>query len=195
MSKNTFDHEPAKTSSLNGFDPTYVKLTNNRILFMVENFTEQMATELSALLLYLDKQDPDKLIEIYIHSNGGSSAALVHIYDIIQMISAPIKTVCIGKCFSAGAVLLAVGAKGERYAFKNSKIMIHGIQSTFPIPGHTVSHNQNFLDFLKGENDKVMKILAHHSGQSLEKVKEDCSKDVWMSPEQALEYGIIDKIV
>lgn len=189
------DHGAVHAPFLTGYSSTYVKLTKNRVMFISEGIADPMAAEISALLLYFDRQDPEEKIEMYIHTNGGSSSALVNIYDVMQMISAPVKTVCIGKAFSAGAVLLAAGAKGERYAFKNSKIMIHGIQTVFPIPGQSVIDNKNLLDFIEIENEKILKILAQHTGQPLEKVREDCKRDVWMSPEEALDYGIIDQIV
>jgi ATP-dependent Clp protease protease subunit len=113
----------------------------------------------------------------------------------MQMISAPIKTVCIGKCYSAGAVLLAAGTKGERYAFKSSSVMIHGIQAVFPIAGHDMTASKNYFEHLESHNDNIMKMLAHHTGHSLAKVKEDCKKDIWMNATQALAYGLIDHIL
>ena len=111
------------------------------------------------------------------------------------MISAPIKTICIGKCYSAGAVILAAGTKGERYAFKSSKIMIHGIQFGFPLPGQDIINSKNYYDFIKENNDNIMKILANHTGHPLEKLKEDCKQDLWLDAKQALNYGIIDHII
>lgn len=189
------DHGPVKVPFLTGYSSTYVKLTKNRVMFVSEGIADPMAAEISALLFYFDRQDAEEPVELYIHTNGGSSSALINIYDVMQMISVPVKTVCIGKAFSAGAVLLAAGTKGERYAFKNSKIMIHGIQTVFPMPGQSVIDNKNLLDFIAMENEKILKILATHTGQPLEKVREDCKRDVWMSPEEALDYGIIDHIV
>src|ERR1700723_3050814 len=119
MGKN-HDHDQEQLSVkipfLTGYSSTFVKLTKNRALFIAEDITDLMAAELSALLMYFDRIS-DEMIELYIHSGGGSGAALIQIYDMMQMISAPIKTVCIGKCYSAAAVILAAGTKGERYAF------------------------------------------------------------------------------
>lgn len=194
MKKSNHEHENMKPV-LSGYADTYIKLAKHRVIVVAEDVTDSMAAELSALLLYFDNEDHESIIEIYIHSNGGASSGLSNIYDVIQMISAPVKTVCLGKCYSAGAVLLASGTKGERYAMKNSSIMIHGIQVGFPIPGDDITSSKNYYDFLKDHNDSIMKILAHHTGHSLEKVKEDCKQDVWMNAKQALEYGLIDHII
>lgn len=177
------------------YPETYVKLSKNRIIFLSEDITKQVASQLSALLLYFDNQTSKEPITIYINSNGGEAAGLTNIYDVMQIVESPIKTICLGKCYSAGAVILAAGSKNERYALKNSMIMIHGIQCGFPLPGHDVTNSKNYYEFLKDNNDNIMKILALHTGNSLEKIKTDCMQDVWMTAKQALDYGIIDKIL
>lgn len=192
MMKLNHEHE---RPILTGYTDTYIKLAKHRVVVVAEDVSDHMAAELSALLLYFDNEDHESLIEMYIHSNGGAASGLTNIYDVMQMISAPVKTVCLGKCYSAGAVLLAAGTKGERYAMKNSSIMIHGIQAGFPIPGHDITTSKNYFDFLKDNNDNIMKILANHTGHSLEKVKTDCKQDVWMDAKQALDYGLIDYII
>lgn len=189
------NHEHTQGPLLTGYASTYVKLAKNRVLFINEDVDDVMAAQLSAMLLYFDHEDSSLPIEMYIHSNGGLTTGLANIYDVMQMIAAPIKTICIGKCYSAAAVLLAAGTKGERYALKNSSIMIHGIQFGFPIPGHDITASKNYLNFIKDNNDNIMKMLAHHTGQPLEKVKTDCKEDVWMDAKQALEYGLIDHII
>ncbi len=193
--RHNHETEAIRSPLLTGYDDTYVRLAKDRIIFMPELVTKESAAQLSALLLYYDNENHDEMIELYIHSNGGDAAGLANIYDVMQMISAPVKTVCIGKCYSAGAVMLAAGTKGQRYAFRHAKIMIHGIQCAFPIPGHDIINSKNYYDFLKENNDNIMKILAHHTGHSLEKIKEDCLRDVWLDAQQALEYGIVDHIV
>ena len=195
MGKTNHDHDHMRQPLLTGYADTYIKLAKHRIVIVSEDVSDTMAAELSALLLYFDNEDHEALIEMYIHSNGGAATGLANIYDVMQMISAPVKTVCLGKCYSAGAVLLAAGTKGERYAMKNSSIMIHGIQAGFPIPGHDITSSKNYYEFLQSNNDNIMKILAHHTGHTLEKVKEDCKQDVWMDAKQALEYGLVDHIV
>lgn len=188
------DHDAAK-NPLAGYAETYVRLTKDRMIFLSEDVTKQSAAELAALLLYYDNENHEEPITIYIHSNGGDAAGLANIYDVMQMISAPVKTICAGKAYSAGAVILAAGAKGERYAMKSSKIMIHGIQFAFPLPGQDIINSKNYYDFIKENNDNIMKILAQHTGHPLEKLKEDCKQDVWMDAKQALQYGLIDQII
>ena len=191
------EHEHANHGTvLPGYLETHVKLAKHRVLFVAEDVSDQMATELSALLLYFDNQDDNEdPIELYINSHGGSVSGLFNIYDVMQMIKTPIRTICAGRCSSAAAVMLAAGTKGERCAFSNSRIMIHGIQCVFPIPGYDITKIKNYHDFLLEHNESIMKVLAHHTGQTLERIREDCKEDVWMSPEQALNYGIIDKII
>lgn len=194
MRKDNHDHGP-RMPMLMGYTETHIKLAKHRILFVSEDVTDVLAAQLSAMLLYLDNEDHERPIEMYIHSNGGAVTGLSNIYDVMQMVHAPIKTVCIGKCYSAGAVMLAAGTKGHRYAFKNSSVMIHGIQFGFPIPGHDVTASKNYFDFIKNNNDNIMKILATHTGHPLEKLKQDCREDVWLTAEQAKEYGIVDHVI
>lgn len=190
-----FNEEHVAMPVLPGYAETHIKLATHRILIISEDVNNKMAADIAALLLYFDNESHVDPIELYIHSNGGAATGLVHIYDVMQMITAPVKTFCMGKCYSAAAVLLAAGTKGERYALKNSSIMIHGLQTIFPIPGYDVTTSKNYFQFLETNNDSVMQILANHTGQTLDKVKADCREDLWLSPKQALEYGIIDHIV
>jgi len=188
------EHAHSMPTKFPGYAETYVKLSKDRIIFLGENVTKQSASDLAALLLYYDNIS-DEEISIYLHCNGGDASGLANIYDVMQMIKSPVKTVCLGKCYSAAAVILAAGTPGERYAFKHSKIMIHGIQAGFPIPGHDMTNSKNYYQFLKDNNDNIMKILANHTGHPLEKVKQDCTRDVWMDAKQALDYGIIDEVL
>lgn len=195
MSKNHEHENPMRQPLLMGYADTYVKLSKDRVIFLSEDVTKKSAAELSALLLYYDNQDHESDISLYIHSNGGDAAGLANIYDVMQMIQAPIKTICVGKCYSAGAVILAAGTKGERYILKSAKVMIHGIQFGFPLPGQDIINSKNYLEFVKDNNDSIMKMLAKHTNHSLEKVKQDCTRDVWLDSKQALEYGIVDHII
>lgn len=192
----THEHDhPMRAPLLMGYADTYVKLSKDRVIFLSEDVTKKSAAELSALLLYYDNEDHESPISLYIHSNGGDAAGLANIYDVMQMIQSPIKTICVGKCYSAGAVILAAGSKGERYMLKSAKVMIHGIQFGFPLPGQDIITSKTYLDFVKENNDSIMKMLAKHTGHSLEKVKQDCTRDVWLDAKQALEYGIVDHII
>ncbi len=193
--KKEHNHEPVSPKSDLGFNETLAKLASNRMLFIAEDVTEDLAAQLSAMLLHFDNQDHETPIVMHIHSVGGSAWGLFNIYDVMQMIKAPIKTVCLGHCYSAAAVMLAAGTKGMRYALKHSRIMIHGIQVVFPLLGHDITNSKNYHDFMVENNDNILKMLAQHTGQPLEKIRQDCKEDVWFSPEQALEYGIIDDII
>jgi ATP-dependent Clp protease protease subunit len=189
------DSHSSPPQFLAGYAATYIKLTRNRVIFCSENITKEVGAEIAALLLYYDNEDHNEIIELYIHSNGGDASGLANIYDVMQMIKAPIKTVCIGKCYSAGAIMLAAGTKGERCAFKNAKIMIHGIQCMFPMLGHDVSNSKDYCAFLNTINDNIMKMLAKHTGQPFSKIKQDCLRDVFMTAQEAKKYGIIDHIL
>lgn len=177
-----------------GYAESYIKLSKARMIFLSEIVTTAVAADLSALLLYYDALSTD-FITIYIHTDGGEVAGLDNIYDVMQLIKSPIKTICTGKAYSAGAVLLSAGAKGHRYAFKNANIMIHGIQAGFPIPGHDLINSKNYFKYLDNHNTNIMKILANHTGHTLAKVKQDCKEDQFMTAKQAKDYGIIDHII
>lgn len=175
---------------------SYIKLVDERSIFLNEVFMKETAAALSAWLLHYDHEDSEKEITIYINSPGGDAAALSNIYDVMQMISAPVKTVCLGKAYSAGAFLLAAGAKGKRYILPHGEVMIHGIQCAFPIiTDNSPIDAKNYLNFLNLTNDNIMKMLAKHSGHLLDKVKEDCKKDVWLSAKEAIAYGVVDHIL
>lgn len=195
MNKNKNINKEEHLHFFRGYAETYIKLAKDRIIFLSEDITKESAAELSALLLYYDNQSNDLPIEIYINSDGGDANGLANIYDVMHIISAPVKTICLSKAYSAGAILLAAGSAGYRYATKNSEIMIHGLQCGFPIPGHDQIDSKKYLKHLQDYNDSIMKILAFHTGHPLEKVKEDCLNDVWMDAKQALDYGIIDAII
>jgi len=194
--KQAHEHEqPFQLPLVYGYKDSYVKMSKNRAIFFSEEVSDKVAAELSALLLYYDNEDHEAPIHLYIHSNGGAVSGLSCIYDVMQMVHAPIKTILLGKCYSAAAVILAAGTKGERYALKSSNVMIHGIQFVFPIPGEDLSASKNYLEFVEESNDILMKILAKHTGQTLEKLKADCAREYWMDAKSAKEYGIIDHII
>jgi ATP-dependent Clp protease, protease subunit len=193
MKSKTQAHDHSETSNPK-YDDSYVLLSRDRIIFMTENFSSESCSDLVGLLLYYDHLSNEP-IDIYIHSNGGDASGLAQVYDTIQMIKSPVRTFCMGKAYSAGAVLLAAGTKGQRYAFQNSKIMIHGIQCTFPIIGHDTKNSENYFKFLDLTNQMILEILADHTGQSLAKISADCSKDHYMNAKEAKKYGLIDQII
>jgi len=173
-----------------------ISLSKSRVIFLNEVFTQEVSAALSSLLIYYDNQSQEDEIIIYINSDGGEEAALVHIYDVMQMISAPVSTVCLGKAYSAGAFILAAGSKGRRHILPHAKVMIHGIQCAFPIMGESdMTGSENYFNFLTNRNDMVLKLLAKHTGKRFEEVKLDCTRDVFLTAEEAKEYGIIDEIL
>ena len=178
------------------YQESYLRLANDRNIFLCEDVTKEVAATISALLIYYDNIDTTKDINIYINSNGGDADSLINMYDIMQVIKSPIKTICIGKAYSAGAVLLAAGTKGKRVAFQNSEVMLHQLQCSFPIIGKTEAASSDiYLKFLNKYNDKILKILSKHTGYSLSKIKTDSARDLFFSAEEALNYNLIDEII
>jgi len=194
MKKNN-EHDQLVAPIVRGYEDSYLRLTKSRTIFLSEDISDSLAADLSALLLYYDNQDYETPINLYLHSNGGTVSGLLNIYDVMQMVHAPIKTILLGKCYSAGAVILAAGTKGERYALKSANVMIHGVQLVFPLPGADLINSKNYLKDADDVNDMLMKILAKHTGQTLEKVKKDCEREFWFNAKSSLEYGIIDHII
>src|SRR6266511_2988244 len=169
----------------------YSRLLKDRIIFIGDMIEDQMANLIIAQLLFLESEDPEKDIYLYINSPGGVVTSGLAIYDTMQYIKAPVNTVCIGQAASMGAVLLAAGAKGKRFALPNSRIMIH--QGSGGFRGNTpdVLIQVKELETLV---DKLTRILARHAGQDVEKIKRDTDRDYFMSPDAAKEYGIIDAV-
>ena len=169
----------------------FSRLLKERIIFIGDAIEDTMANLIIARLLFLESEDPERDIYLYINSPGGVVTAGLAIYDTMQYLKAPVSTICVGQAASMGAVLLAAGAKGKRYALPNSRIMIH--QGSGGFRGNTpdVMIQVKELETLV---DKLMKILAKHTGQDAEKVKRDIDRDRFMSAEEAKSYGLIDEI-
>jgi ATP-dependent Clp protease protease subunit len=170
----------------------YSRLLKERVIFCVGQVEDQMANLIVAQLLFLESENPDKDIHLYINSPGGSVTAGLAIYDTMQFIKPNVSTMCIGQAASMGAVLLAAGEKGKRFALPNSRVMIHqplggfqGQASDFEI------HAKEILLI----REKLNKILADHSGQDLEKIKHDTDRDNFMSAQDSVTYGLIDEVV
>jgi ATP-dependent Clp protease protease subunit len=170
----------------------FSRLLNERIVFLGTGINDQVANLVVAQLLHLESDDPDKDISLYINSPGGSVYAGLAVYDTMQFIKPDVSTICVGIAMSMGALLLAGGAKGKRYALPNSKILIHQVSGGFEGPATDIEiHAREALNLRK----RLDEILAKHTGQDLEKVKHDTDRDYFMAAEEALEYGIIDKII
>ncbi|HNS09781.1 MAG TPA: ATP-dependent Clp endopeptidase proteolytic subunit ClpP [Candidatus Ozemobacteraceae bacterium] len=170
----------------------YSRLLKDRIIFLGGGIDDGMADLVVAQLLFLESEDPEKDISIYINSPGGVVTAGMAIYDTMQYIKPDVSTICIGQAASMGALLLAAGAKGKRYALPNSRIMIHqplggaqGQASDIEIQAQEILRMKEML------ND----ILANHTGQPLKRIKKDTDRDFFMSSKEAKEYGLIDEVV
>jgi ATP-dependent Clp protease protease subunit len=169
----------------------YSRLLKDRIIFLGDQIEDHMANLIIAQLLFLEAEDPDRDISLYINSPGGVVTAGLAIYDTMQYLRAPVSTICIGMAASQAAVLLAAGAKGKRYALPNSRIMIH--QGSGGFRGNTpdVFIQVKELESLIQLNHEI---LAQHTGQTVEKITKDTERDYFMSPEEAKGYGIIDEV-
>ena len=170
----------------------YSRLLKDRIIFIGEAIDDTFANLIIAQLLFLESEDPEKDINIYINSPGGVITAGLAIYDTIQYIKPDVSTLCMGQAASMGAVLLAAGAKGKRFALPHSRIMIH--QPLGGFQGQATDIDIQAREILR-MREELNQILSSHTGQSIDKIREDTERDFFMSGEQSVEYGIIDKVV
>ncbi len=170
----------------------YSRLLKDRIIFIGDEVSDYMANLVIAEMLFLEREDPDGDIELYINSPGGSVSAGLAMYDVMQMVKCDVATICVGMAASMGAVLLAGGAAGKRYALPNARIMIHSVAGGY---GGKVQDAEIYLREMVRMQDTLRDILVKHSGQPAEKVKRDMDRDYFMSPQESLEYGIIDKVL
>jgi ATP-dependent Clp protease protease subunit len=170
----------------------YSRLLNERIIFLGTPIDDQIANLIVAQLLHLESEDPDKDISVYINSPGGSVYSGLAVYDTMQFIKPDVSTICVGIAMSMGALLLAGGAKGKRMALPNAKILIHQVSSGFQGQATDIEiHAREIIDIRK----RLDQIIADHTEQSLEKVTRDTERDYFMSAPEAVEYGIIDRVI
>jgi len=172
----------------------YSRLLKDRIIFLSEDVNHVTASLVVAQLLFLESEDPDKEIFLYINSPGGSITDGMAIYDTINYIKCPVSTICIGLAASMGAVLLACGTKGKRYATPNAEIMIHQPLISGGLSGQATEIKIH-ADHMVKTREKLNKILSERTGQSMETIMKDTERDNFMTAEQALEYGLIDGIM
>ena len=170
----------------------YSRLLRERIIFLGTGINDQVSDSLVAQLLFLEAEDPEKDIQIYINSPGGSVTAGMAIYDTMQQISPDIVTICFGVAASMGAFLLSGGTKGKRLALPNSRIMIHQPLGGAQGQAVEIEIQAKEILFLK---KTLNSLLAEHTGQTLEKINEDTERDYFLSPSEAVQYGLIDKVV
>ncbi len=170
----------------------YSRLLKERVIFIVGPIEDHMANLIVAQLLFLESENPDKDIHLYINSPGGSVTAGLAIYDTMQFIKPHVSTMCIGQAASMGAVLLAAGEAGKRYCLPHSRTMIH--QPLGGYQGQATDIEIHAREILL-VREKLNQILAHHTGQTLERIGDDTERDNFMSAEQSVEYGLIDKVL
>ena len=170
----------------------YSRLLRERIIFLGSAINDQVSDSLVAQLLFLEAEDPEKDIQIYINSPGGSVTAGMAIYDTMQQISPDVVTICFGVAASMGAFLLSGGTKGKRLALPNSRIMIHQPLGGAQGQAVEIEIQAKEILFLK---KTLNSLLAEHTGQPLEKINEDTERDYFLSPSEAVEYGLIDKVI
>jgi ATP-dependent Clp protease protease subunit len=170
----------------------YSRLLKERVIFIVGPVEDYMANLIVAQLLYLESENPDKDIALYINSPGGSVSSGLAIYDTMQFIKPDISTICVGQAASMGAVLLAGGTKGKRFCLPHSRVMIHQPLGGFQGQATDIEiHAREILD----ARERLNRILANHTGQSMEKIKQDTDRDNFMTGEQAVAYGLIDDVL
>ena len=170
----------------------YSRLLKERVIFLTGPIEDIGANLVVAQLLFLEAENPDKDISLYLNSPGGSVTSGLSIYDTMQFIKPDVSTLCVGQAASMGAVLLAGGAKGKRHALPNSRVLIHQVMGGFQGQASDIEiHAQEILSI----KEKLNTILSTHSGQKIDKIAEDSDRDNFMSPEEAVEYGIVDEII
>ena len=170
----------------------YSRLLKDRIVFIGEEITDSLANLVIAQLLFLEREDHNADIEIYINSIGGSVDAGLAIYDTMQLLQCDRATFCVGMAASMGAVLLSGGTAGKRYALPHSRVMIH--QASGGYRGD-MSEARIYLEQMHRQYETILKVLSRHTGQDMEKLRRDCDRDYWLSAEEAREYGLVDKVL
>jgi ATP-dependent Clp protease protease subunit len=170
----------------------YSRLLKERVVFLVGPVNEVTANLIVAQLLFLESENPDKDISFYINSPGGSVTAGMAIYDTMQFIKPDVSTLCVGQAASMGALLLTAGAKGKRYCLPNSRVMIHQPMGGFQGQASDIEIHAKEILYLKG---KLNQIMAKHTGQKIEVIEKDTDRDNFLSAEQAVNYGLVDRML
>ena len=181
-----------QTARGEGFFDIYSRLLNERIIFLGTPIDDQVANLIVAQMIHLESEDPDKDINLYINSPGGSVYAGLAIYDTMQFIRCEVATTCVGIAMSMGALLLAAGAAGKRSALPNSKILIHQVSGGFQGQGTDIEIQARETINLKR---RLEEIISEHTNQPMEKVSKDMERDYYMTSEEAEQYGIVDQVI
>jgi len=170
----------------------YSRLLKERVIFLVGQVEDYMANLVVAQLLFLESENPDKDIHLYINSPGGSVTAGMAIYDTMQFIKADVSTMCIGQAASMGSLLLTAGAEGKRFCLPHSRVMIHQPLGGFQGQASDIDIHAKEILLIR---EKLNNILSHHTGQDVEKIQQDTDRDNFLSAQDAVEYGLIDKVL
>ncbi len=170
----------------------FSRLLKDRIVFLGGSVTDDVANLVTAQLLFLESEDPDREINMYINSPGGSVTAGLAIYDTMQFVKPPVSTLCVGLAASMGALLLAAGAKGRRYVLPHSRVLIHQLSGGFQGQASDIAIQAR--EALR-QREVMNEIYAHHTGQNVKKIEKDTERDNFMSASEALEYGLVDEVL
>jgi len=170
----------------------YSRLLKERVVFIVGEVEDQMANLIVAQLLFLESENPDKDIHLYVNSPGGAVTAGLAIYDTMQFIKPDISTLCVGMAASMGAFLLAAGTKGKRFALPNSTVLIHQPLGGFQGQASDIAIHAKYILNLR---ERLNRLLAQHTGKPIEQIERDTDRDNFLTPEEALQYGLIDKVL
>ena len=170
----------------------YSRLLKDRIVFLGGTVTDDLANVITAQLLFLESEDPEREVNMYINSPGGSVTAGLAIYDTMQFVKPPVSTLCVGQAASMGSFLLAAGAKGRRYALPHSRILIHQLSGGFE--GQAADIEIQAREALR-QKEILNELLARHTGKSMKQIEKDTDRDNFMSAAQAVEYGLIDEVI
>lgn len=189
---NTIPYVIEKTSAGERSYDIFSRLLNERIIMLDGEITDVTASLITSQLLYLESVDPDKDIQLYINSPGGSVSAGLAIYDTMNFIKCDVQTICMGLAASMGSIILAAGTKGKRYCLPNAEVMIHQ-----PLGGAQGQASDILISarHIEQTRDNLTKILANATGQTFQNLKEDMDRDNWFTAKEALDYGLIDKII
>lgn len=170
----------------------YSRLLKDRIVFMVGEIEDHMVNVIIAQILYLESENPEKEINLYINSPGGSVSSAMAVYDTIQYVKPHVRTLCLGQAASAGALLLAAGTPGKRFSLPNASIMIHQVLGGYRGQGTDIQIHARHTQLV---SDRLNSILSKHTGQSPEQIEKDTNRDNFLTPEQARDYGLIDTVL
>lgn len=178
----------AKLKNENDINSIYERMAKERVIFIGQEINDELATQVIAVMLYLDDQEPGKDIILYLNSPGGYITSTLAIYDAIQSLKSDVVTICVNLCASSAGLLLAAGTPGKRLALPNARVMLHNPSPGAPVPPNASAEVNRI-------RHNIHEILAQHTGQPIEKIEKDLEHDFFMSAQEAKEYGIIDRVI